>query len=272
MPLTPLQQRILSVIARHRDAESFVAGGTVIQRAGIRRSRDIDIFHDGEQRLRLAAEVDVLALRATGFEVSVELDSATFVRAIIGAEGERTKLEWVVDSEFRFFPAVPDKEFGFVLHPFDLATNKILAAASRFEVRDALDLLWVDEHVQALGAIAWATVEKDPGWMPEGVLSNLRWRARYQDYQLAEEDLLVTITAAELNNQLRAKIDKAEQLIARLPRTLEYGCLLRADGSLAQPDPDRPETLADLVVHHGSRKGAWPSSPEIGSVMLRERR
>lgn len=39
-----------------------------------------------------------------------------------------------------------------------------------------------------------------------------------------------------------------------------------------QPDPDRPETLADLVVHHGSRKGAWPSSPEIGSVMLRERR
>ena len=51
-----------------------------------------------------------------------------------------------------------------------------------------------------------------------------------------------------------------------------YGALLRPDGSLAQPDPDRPETLERLVVHHGSRKGAWPSSPEIGSVMLRERR
>ena len=43
------------------------------------------------------------------------------------------------------------------------------------------------------------------------------------------------------------------------------------DGSLACPDPDRPETLEGLVAHHGSRKGSWPSSPEIGSVMLRER-
>ncbi len=272
MPLTPLQRQILSVIAKHRDAESFVAGGTVIQRAGIRRSRDIDIFHDAEQRLRLAAAEDLGALRSAGFEVSLEIDGATFVRAIVGADDDRTKLEWVVDSEFRFFPVIPDDEFGFVLHPLDLATNKILAAASRIEVRDALDLLWVDEHVQGLGAIAWAAVEKDPGWMPDGVLSNLRWRARYQDYQLAEEDLLVTITAAELNNRLRAKIDRAERLIAMLPRALEYGCLLRPDGTLAQPDPDRPETLADLVVHHGSRKGAWPSSPEIGSVMLRERR
>ena len=39
-------------------------------------------------------------------------------------------------------------------------------------------------------------------------------------------------------------------------------------GPAARADPDRPETL---VVHHGSRKGSWPSSPEIGSVMLRER-
>ena len=51
-----------------------------------------------------------------------------------------------------------------------------------------------------------------------------------------------------------------------MPRTLEYGALLHPDGSLAQPDPDRPESL---VVHHGSRKGAWPSSPEISSLMLR---
>jgi hypothetical protein len=271
MPLTPLQQRILSVIARNRDADSFVAGATVIQRTGIRRSRDIDIFHDAEKHLRVAAETDTRALQDAGFTVTVELDSPAFVRAIVDADGERTKLEWVVDSEFRFFPTVPDSEFGFVLHPLDLATNKILAAASRFEVRDALDLLWIDQHVQPLGAVAWAAVEKDPGWMPDGLLSNLRWRTRYQDYHLAEEDLLVAITAAELNNRQRANIAKAERLMAMMPRDLEYGCLLRPDGSLAQPDPDQPETLEGMVVHHGSRKGAWPSSPEIGSVMLRER-
>lgn len=271
MPLTPLQQRILTVIASHRDAESFVGGGTVIQRSGIRRSRDIDIFHDREERLRLAANLDIAALRTANLAVEVPLDSATFVRAIVADGSVSTKLEWVVDSDFRFFPTIPDDQFGYVLHPIDLATNKILAAASRLEVRDAIDLLWIDEHVQPLGAVAWAAVAKDPGWMPDGLLSDLRWRARYQDYHLEEEDLLVMMTAAELNNGLRAKIARAEKLIRCLPRSLEYGALLRSDGSLAQPDPDRPETLAGLVVHHGSRKGAWPSSPEIGSVMLRER-
>lgn len=271
MPLTRLQQRILSVIASHRDAESFVAGGTVIQRDGIRRSRDIGIFHDRTDCLRRAADLDIAALRSAGFEVAVPLDSATFVRAIIGQTGDSTKIEWVVDSDFRFFPAVADEQFGFVLHPIDLATNKIVAAASRFEVRDAIDLLWIDDHVQPLGAVAWAAVEKDPGWLPDGLLSNLRWRARYQDYHLEEEDLLVELTAAELNNLLRTKVDRAAQLVRSMPRSLEHGALLRPDGSLARPDPNRPETLEGLVVHHGSRKGAWPSSPEIGSVMLRER-
>lgn len=271
MPLTRLQHLILSVIASNRDAESFVAGGTVIQRDGIRRSRDIDIFHDCEERLRAACRADIASLRSAGLEVDVPLDSPTFVRAIVTDGTDNTKVEWVIDSDFRFFPAIADELFGFVLHPIDLATNKIMAAASRVEVRDAIDLLWIDEHVQPLGAVAWAAVEKDPGWLPDGVLSNLRWRCRYQDYHLAEEDLLIEMTAAELNNRLRDKVAQAEVLVSALPRSLPYGALLRPDGSLARPDLDRPETLEGLVVHHGSRKGAWPSSPEISSVMLRER-
>jgi hypothetical protein len=269
MPLTPLQHRILSIIARHRDPESFIGRGTVLQRSGIRRSRDIDVFHDREERLNEAAATDIRALRDAGFEVRLALESATFVRAVITDGGEPTKLEWVLDSDFRFFPPVPDPEFGFVRHPLDLATNKIAAAASRLEVRDAIDLLWIHDHIQPLGAVAWAAVEKSPGWMPDGLLMDVRWRSRYQDYHLAGEDLLVPLTAAELNNRLRALLDTAERLVGMMPRTLEYGALLNPDGSLAQPDPDRPESLEGLVVHHGSRKGAWPSSPEISSLMLR---
>ena len=39
--------------------------------------------------------------------------------------GETMKLEWVADSDFRFFPAQPDDLFGYVLHPVDLATNSM---------------------------------------------------------------------------------------------------------------------------------------------------
>lgn len=58
-----------------------------------------------------------------------------FHQASIGRAGESTKLEWVVDSDYRFYPAQRDPDFGYVLHPADLATNKIMAAAGRRECR-----------------------------------------------------------------------------------------------------------------------------------------
>ena len=272
MPLTSFQQEVLSSIAKNRDPESYVAGGTVLQHAGIRLSNDIDIFHDREERLAEAVRLDDASLTRDGFAVDWRLRSQTFHRALVSRNGEETRLEWVVDAEFRFFPTQPDPVFGYALHPIDLATNKLLAAASRVEPRDAIDVLWIDEYIQPIGAIAWAAVEKDPGWTPEGIIGEVRAKARYRDEQLATELLVDPLSAGELNRGLRAATARADRLLALLPSRLGFGALLRSDGSLAQPDPDRPETLADLVVHHGSRKGAWPSSPEIGSVMLRERR
>lgn len=272
MPLNPLQQKVMTTIAVQRDPESYVAGGAALHKAGIRGSHDIDIFNDREEVLDRAVAADTAALIAAGFELTWERRTQTIYRALVRDGNQTTRLEWVVDSEFRFFPVLPDSEFGYILHPLDLAANKILAAAGRFEARDAVDVLWIDEHIQPLGALAWAACEKDPGWMPEGILTEIKFKARYQDYQLHDLQMHEPISAADLNTRLRTVVARAERLVATIPRNLPYAALLRPDGSLAQPDPDRPETLADLVVHHGSRKGAWPSSPEIGSVMLRERR
>jgi hypothetical protein len=46
-------------------------------------------------------------------------------------------MEWARDSAFRFFPLVENSELGLVLHPFDLAVNKVLALVGRGEARDA---------------------------------------------------------------------------------------------------------------------------------------
>jgi hypothetical protein len=272
MPLTSFQREVLSSIAQNRDPESYIAGGTVLQRTGIRFSNDIDIFHDRVERLAEAVGLDNASLIGAGFTVDWRLRSQTFYRALVSRNSNVTRLEWVIDAEFRFFPTQPDAEFGYALHPIDLATNKLLAAASRFEPRDAIDVLWIDEHIQPVGAVAWAAVEKDPGWTPEAIIAEIRAKARYRDEQLLTESLTDSIAAGDLNRGLREATGRADRLLKRLPCRLGFGALLRPDGSLAQPDPDRPETLEGLVVHHGSRKGAWPSSPEIGSVMLRERR
>jgi hypothetical protein len=44
------------------------------------------------------------------------------------------------DSAFRFFKVQADLDMGFVLHPADVATNKVPALAGRFEVRDFVDM------------------------------------------------------------------------------------------------------------------------------------
>ncbi len=271
MPLTALQRDILKVIAANRNPESYIAGASILQREGIRTSHDIDIFQDREERVKAAAEADTTSLESAGFSVRWARREGTFFRAMIGNGIDETRLEWVLDAAYRFFPAIPDAEFGYVLHPADLATNKILAAADRFEVRDAIDLLWIDDNIQPLGAVAWAASDKNPGWTPEGVLAEIKAKAVYRDKQLAGEELLIPLTAAELNRSLRERILRAERVVGRLKSEMGFGILLRPDGNLAKPDPDDPASFASIVVHQGRMRGSWPTSAEISSTMLRAR-
>ncbi len=44
-------------------------------------------------------------------------------------------------------PTVRDDRVGFVLHPIDLAVNKVLALAGRDEARDVLDALHIHNTV-----------------------------------------------------------------------------------------------------------------------------
>ena len=92
---------------------------------------------------------------------------------------DSTRLEWVVDSDFRFFPTVKDEIFGYMLHPVDLAMNKVMAAAGRREVRNLVDLVTIHDTILSLGAVIWAAVEKSPGFTPEGLIAEIRRNAHY---------------------------------------------------------------------------------------------
>ena len=265
MPTTRLQSDILAVIARHRDPESFVAGGVPINRNGPRYSSDIDIFNDRIERVSAAAEVDADALKAEGFTIDWLRKLSSIVSAEVSKAGERTKLEWVSDSEFRYFPAVPDQEFGYALSLADLAVNKLMAAVGRREPRDAIDLLTIHDGHLPLGAIAWAAVEVAPGFTPEGLLAELaRIAPRYRQ---AEYDTLTSvepINAHEVSHRFRRAIAAANAFVARMPSE-KAGRLFLQDGVPVEPDPDNLEAY---VEHLPQRRGHWPSSPEISSAML----
>jgi hypothetical protein len=264
VPLAKIQSEILRLLAAHRDPESYVAGSTPLNLDAPRYSGDIDFFHDREERVARAAEADGALLLAEGFELDWFRRAPTMWAVIASKDGEQTKLEWVVDSDYRFFPTVRDETFGYVLHRVDLATNKVMAAAGRREPRDVVDLLTVHERVLPLGAVVWAAVDKSPGFTPEGLINEVRRVGRYTAAEFRRVASDPPIDAAATMTRLRQILEEAEAFVARMP-TEKAGLLFLQAGNAVQPDPDRLETYQ---THAGQRRGHWPSSPEISAAMF----
>jgi hypothetical protein len=264
MPLSSIQSEILRLLASHRDPESYVAGSTPLNRSAFRYSGDIDIFHDREERVREAAELDSALLQGHGYALRWHRRDPMIYTAFVERSGETTKLEWVADSDYRFFPTIPDEAFGYVLHPVDLATNKVAAAYGRREPRDIVDLLTIHEQILPLGAAIWATVGKSIGFTPEGVVNEIRRTARYtkEDFNRIASDPPVDPAATMI--RLRELLIEAEAFVARMP-TNKAGLLFLEKGRVIQPAPDH---LDRYETHAGQRRGHWPASAEISSAML----
>ncbi|HEV3197224.1 MAG TPA: hypothetical protein VGZ73_04940 [Bryobacteraceae bacterium] len=264
MPLSRIQTEILKLLASHRNPESYVAGSTPLNREAPRYSGDIDVFHDREELVAQAAEADAAVLQEHGYTLQWQRRQPTICTVLVQRPGEETKLEWVVDSDFRFFPTRRDEMFGYVLHPVDLAMNKTMAAAGRREVRDLVDLVTIHQTILPLGPVIWAAVEKAPGFTPEGLIAEIH---RNSSYSSVEWRALLTnepLDPKAIIPQLREALEEAEAFVMKMP-TDKAGLLFLKDGCVVQPDPDR---LEDYHTHAGQRRGHWPSSAEISTAML----
>jgi hypothetical protein len=264
MPLSKIQIDVLRLLAAHRDPESDVAGATPLNRNTARYSGDIDIFHDREERVAAAALHDVNVLEAAGYRVAW-LRQLPLLYTIEVTHGRAsTRLEWVVDSDYRFFPTMRDETFGYVLQQVDLAMNKVMAAAGRHEVRDLVDLVMIHESILPLDAVIWAAVEKSPGFTPEGLIAEIRRNAHYPAAEWRAVLTKEPLDPHDISARLRAALDEAEAFVARMP-TDKMGLLFLQDRKVVQPDPDHLEAYA---THAGQRRGHWPTSPDIAAALF----
>jgi hypothetical protein len=264
VPLSKIQIEVLRLLASRRDPESYVAGATPLNRVAPRYSADIDIFHDREEGVASAALDDAQALTAAGYAVYWQRQLPLVYTAEVTHEGSSTRLEWVVDSDYRFFPTMRDEMFGYVLHPIDLAMNKVMAAAGRRELRDIVDLVTIHQTILPLGALIWAAVEKSPGFTPEGLIAEIRRNANYPAAEWRALQSSEPLDPKDVLARLRAALVDAEAFVGRMP-TDQLGLLFLENGKAVQPDPDR---LNQYRTHAGQRRGQWPSSPEISAAML----
>lgn len=258
MPLTGFQSAIGRLLAANRSEDSYLAGGAAILAAPntLRYSHDLDYFQDSAARVATAWDADRTLLADHGYGVVLELSQPGYIRAVVSLEPERTKIEWAQDSTWRFLPVLRSEDFGYQLHPLDLATNKVLALAGRDEPRDLLDTLHLHEHVLQLGSLVWAAVGKDPGYSPLSLLEMLRRRGRIQTADLARLDLVGPIDLQQVKEAWLAALVDAERFVRAQPPG-EAGCLYWSPSLNAFVSPDGEKT-GDAVPHYGRPGGVLP--------------
>jgi hypothetical protein len=266
MPLSPFQRAICRLIAENRIAsgESYVAGGAAIGEliGGARLSEDIDLFHDTEEALVATWRADRTLLEASGYVVRPLRERPSFVEAEVARQSEAVRIQWVHDSAYRFFPLLTHDELGLVLHPLDLATNKLLALVGRVEVRDWIDTIQCHDALQPLGYLAWAACGKDAGFSPVSILEHAARSTRYSSAEVAE--LAFTgppPDVAALLQRWRNMLQEARELIALLPADQVGRCVLLSNGELCRASTaDLPDLLARsaLIFHEGHVRGALP--------------
>ncbi len=259
MPLRKIQVDVLKLLAGHRDPQSYVAGSSPLNRQAGRYSLDIDVFNDHADHVASAALNDTRVLAAAGYGVTLVRQLPGIHTAEVRLGDAATRVEWVADSDFRFFPTIRDPLFGYCLHPVDLAMNKATAAAGRRELRDIVDLVTIHETVLPLGAVVCAAVEKSLGFTPEGLIAEIRRNGHYPaaEWRALESDR--PLDPVDVMKRLRSALEAAELFVARMP-TDKIGLLFLRDGIVVQPDPDR---LDDYQSHAGQRGGHWPTGQAV---------
>jgi len=266
MALTTFQRSVCRLLAEQRIAsgESYVAGGAALNEllGTPRLSRHVDLFHDTERAVDASWTADRRLLEASGFELRVLRERSSFIEAEVRRGNESVLLQWIRDSAYRFFPLLEHSELGLVLHPFDLATNKVLALVGRLEARDWVDTIACHDKLQPLGYLAWAACGKDPGFSPLAILEQAGRSARYS----ADEVRALAFEGpppdpAKLSQQFHAALADARAIIGELPAAEAGKCVLDSTGRLFRGDPQAARTAiskGELRFHAGSIRGALP--------------
>jgi hypothetical protein len=258
MPLTAFQAELARLLAVNRSPDSYLAGGAAIniEPNTARYSNDLDYFQDSVERVARACAEDRKLLLDNGYLISIDLQQPGYVRATLHKEEQSTKIEWSHDSAWRFMPTLLHEEYGYQLHPIDLAINKVLALVGRNEARDFVDTLHVSENVLTLGALCWSAAGKDPGFTPLSLLELLRRRGKYQPQDFERLMLAQPVDLPAMKQKWIAALDSADMFIRSRPAE-EIGCLYYSPSRKRFVEPDS-KAPGDEVPHFGRPGGVLP--------------
>lgn len=187
MALSGLHTAVVTAVLALPEAQDYaLAGGGAMLAHGLveRPTHDVDLFTTARDVHVLADAVQV-ALRSRGYTVSEEpgrsaQPSVSFARlTVIDPGGEAVLVEFARDTRIR---AAVRLQVGAVLHPEELAADKMLALFGRAEARDLVDVDALTSRYSHKQLLALAE-EKDPGFSGLYFAQALQAAAAHPDHR-----------------------------------------------------------------------------------------
>jgi hypothetical protein len=168
--LTPLQARILEVLARVEPRWTLTGGGAMVGfHARHRLTKDIDLFWRDCSLLGDLPRKCTELLTESGLDVEVLTTGQTYMRWRVKRGSESCILDLVADP-VRPVHAPQTRNIGTVSFlvdpPEEILINKLVALLSRSELRDLADLKQLLEMGLDLKAGVDAAPRKDGGFSP----------------------------------------------------------------------------------------------------------
>lgn len=272
MPLDHLQSKIFALIARNRSLSSVAAGGSVLHRHAFRLSDDTDIFHDAEHDILREAQRDISVLQSHGYAVEFSKQQVGLIEATVFSENDPpTKIQWVQSGLLNFFAPVEDHVFGWRLHYADLATNKALAAASRRELRDFVDIWLLNRKVMPLWHILWAAPGKDPSWNPSSMAQRLLRFSSFSQADLnSDVASILPLDLGKMIADIRNEIEALDDAFNTLPALTAGNLFVGVDSQIVNALEDVVSGLRTGEVRPIGPVpgGGLPTNPDIDHALI----
>lgn len=192
MPLDPLQERVARTALTLPQARTLaLAGGgaMIVHRFADRMTKDIDLFTEVDDQEAIAV---VAGLRAALHDIAIttrDADREPFDHRFVAVEAA-TGAECTVEvfADGGRLRSLVSLDIGSVLHPEDLAADKVLALWGRARPRDYFDVVALLDHYSADELLRVAGA-KDAGFTPESFVEALRAIVRFTDDDWAEDGI-----------------------------------------------------------------------------------
>ena len=152
------------IVSQLPEAAGFaLAGGAALIVSGVvvRTSEDLDIFGRYPVEVTELVEAAVRALNNAGLTTTVDRSGPTYARLDITDGANSTWVDFATDVRRR--SPVPSPRGGTMLHPHELAADKMLALSARASPRDFIDLQAIVSRYGLSDVVRWAS-DKDTGF------------------------------------------------------------------------------------------------------------